>query len=158
MVGTRGMITSKPKTTTVPWLLARRAIWAAIAAAHVPALFSSWERLAASGWDVAQLGGCIGLTLSIVLFGLKICDAAFLRINANRRSLVASCIAMALIHGDVMGLELGPTVIPECTAIVAFGVGAAALPQCRRLFEVAAESSRVAIERVCPLSRWNDLA
>lgn len=158
MVGTRGMMSSKPKTTTAAWPLAGRAIWAVIAAAHVPALVSSCERFAASGWDVAQLGGCVGLSLSIVLFGLKICDVAFLRLNANRRSLVASCIAMALIHGDVMGLDLGPTVLPECTAIVALGVGAAALPQCRRLFAAAAQSSPAVIERVCALSRLRDPA
>lgn len=152
------MINSKPKTTTAVWPLAGRAIWAAIAAAHVPALFSAWERLAGSGWDAAQLGGCIGLTLSVVLFSLKICDVPFLRLNANRRSLVASCIAMALIHGDVMGLDLGPTVIPECTVVVALGVGAAALPQCRRLFEVVAQSSRATIQEVSPLSRLSDSA
>jgi hypothetical protein len=60
------------------WSL-RRIIWVAMAVGHIPAFYGVWKTSLQNGFDGGKLEGCIGLTLAMLFFILKIRDVAFLR-------------------------------------------------------------------------------
>ena len=95
-----------------------RCLWAVMAAAHTPALLSVWESFITSGFDVARLGGCIALSLTMLFFGLKIYGVTFLRIRSRPRSWVAMSLVVVLVHLDVLSAHPHASVVPQCLTIV----------------------------------------
>lgn len=95
-----------------------RCLWAVMAAAHMPALLSVWESFITSGFDVARLGGCLGLSLSMLFFGLKIYGVTFLRVRSRPRSWIAMSLVVVLVHLDVLSAHPHASVVPQCLTIV----------------------------------------
>ena len=110
----------------------RRAAWLLIAAAHLPGLVSSWRVLFTDALDMERLGACGVLTLTMIFFALKVRGVAFLRFRTDRRSRVAVCIVVALLHLDVFRPSGVPTVVPECAILVATTWLVGSLPVVRR--------------------------
>ena len=65
------------------------------------------------------LGGCVVLTASMLLFGLKTYDVAFLRLHPDRRAFVAIALAVGLIHFDCLEPTLDSATVANGVAIVA---------------------------------------
>jgi hypothetical protein len=89
-----------------------------MALAHAPALLGAWRSLFESGFGLERLGGCFVLTLSMLFFALKLRDVACLRFRTDRRSCIALCIIVALLHTNTILPDTNPTIIPECTTLV----------------------------------------
>ncbi len=111
----------------------RRAFWLLMGLAHAPALISAWRSLVAGGFAAESFGGCVLLTLSMLFFALKLRDVPYLRFRTDRRSCVALCIVVALLHTDAIVSDDNPTVIPECTALVVTTWLSTQLPLTRRM-------------------------
>lgn len=99
-----------------PW---RRGFWLLMALGHARALVGAWTALLGTGLAAERLGTCTLLTLSMAFFVLKLRDVSWLRWRADRRSFVALCMVIALLHANALkGSDSPPTVIPEYTALV----------------------------------------
>ncbi|MHC4697490.1 MAG: hypothetical protein ACYTFA_12180 [Planctomycetota bacterium] len=96
-----------------------RCFWLLMGVAHTPALVSAWESYLQGGMRMELLGGCIVLTASMLLFALKTCDVAFLRLNPDRRALLAMVLAVGLIHFDCLSRTLDSASVANGAAIVA---------------------------------------
>lgn len=118
--------TARCVLTLLPKL--RRCFWLLMVIGHGPALISAWRASASSGSGIEPLVGCLVLALSMLFFALKLGDVACLRFRTDRRSVVAFCVVVALLHLDVIRPAEGPTLIPEYTALVATTCLVGALP------------------------------
>jgi hypothetical protein len=100
--------------------------------AHGRALAAAWQSLLETGFDLEPLIGGVALTLSMLFFSLKVLDAAWLRFKPGRRSLIAFCMVVALVHLDVIRANDNPTLMPEYAALVATTCIAGTVPTVRR--------------------------
>ncbi|MGB2985310.1 MAG: hypothetical protein WBE26_05455 [Phycisphaerae bacterium] len=110
----------------------RRVFWVLMVVAHAPALVGAWRLFVENGFDAEPLFGSIALTFSMVFFALKVGDVAFLRFRPGRRSFVAFCMVVALVHLDVIRPNDDPTLVPECTVLTATTWLVGTLPLVRR--------------------------
>lgn len=110
----------------------RRAGWLLIALAHVPALVRVWGGLLGGGSALEHLGGCVWLTVSIAFLALKVLDVAFLRFPTGWRPCVAIAVMVALLHVDLIRPGSDPSIVPDCTAMLATALVIGALPPVRR--------------------------
>jgi len=120
-----------------------RCFWAAMVAAHAPALASSWESFVDGGMAVGLLGGCAALTATTVFFALKLYGVSFLRVSPGRHSIIAMALVVGLIHVDCLRPALDGEVVNNCVAVVAitsFVGGLAALGESLRARRTAGES------------------
>lgn len=78
----------------------KRCLWLGMMAAHGPALVGAWRSFIADGLATEHLGGCLGLSLAMLFFALKLCGVAQLRFPENRRAWLAMTLIVALIHVD----------------------------------------------------------
>lgn len=78
----------------------KRFIWLGMMAAHGPAFVGAWRSFIADGLATEHLGGCLGLSLAMLFFALKLCGVAQLRLPENRRAWLAMTLIVALIHVD----------------------------------------------------------
>lgn len=78
----------------------KRCLWLGMMAAHGPALVGAWRSFIADGLATEHLGGCLGLSLAMLFFALKLCGVAQLRSPVNRRAWIALTLIVALIHID----------------------------------------------------------
>jgi hypothetical protein len=99
---------------------------------HAPPLFDAWRSLFAGGFEAGRLGGCIGLSLAMVFFILKVRNVAYLRFHTNWRSAVVLCMVVALLHLDSIRPGDDPTMVPECTTLAATTWLVSSLPPVRR--------------------------
>lgn len=95
-----------------------RCLWGVMAAAHIPALLSVWDSFITSGFDVARLGGCIALSLTMLFFALKIYGVTFLRMPSQPRSWVAMSLIVVLVHLDVLSPHPHTSIVPQCLTVV----------------------------------------
>ncbi len=95
----------------------RRVLWLLMGLGHLPGLFDAWRHVVAVGLDSAALGSCIGLTLTTLFIALKVRDVAFLRLREGRRTLVAACLVVALLHVDVVRPQAESSVLPDIAAL-----------------------------------------
>ncbi len=107
--------------------------WSLMAAAHLPGFVASWSAVIQNGASSGSLGGCIYLTVSMLFFGLKLADVAWLRFRTDRRSLVACFIVLGVLHCDVMRHNSDASGVPEYAAIAASAVLLSTLLPIRRL-------------------------
>lgn len=124
VLGTMKQILQRP--------LLRRAGWLLVAAAHAPGLVHVWRNFVVSGFAPEHVLGCLWLTLTVAFLALKVRDAAFLRFRTDLRSCLALGVVVALLHVDVIRPGSDPSVVPECTAVLASACAVGALPQARR--------------------------
>ncbi len=79
--------------------------WAVLLLAHLGALRSEWEALAAisglNGWGTSVLRS-LALFASAAFFVLKIADVRWLRLQPGWRSVVASLVVIGLLHLNVL--------------------------------------------------------
>ncbi len=87
--------------------------------AHAQGMLGAWRSFSEGGVNGELLGGCLLVTVAVLFFALKIVDVSFLRLRTDRRSCLALCMIVALLHVDVLRPDDGATVIPEYTTLVA---------------------------------------
>lgn len=80
-----------------------RCFWIVMAIVHAPVLVGLWFALIAEGPGSVRLSSFLGLNLSTVFFLLKVWGVRALEFNASRRSRIATTLAIALLHGNVIG-------------------------------------------------------
>ncbi len=138
-----------------PATLAPKALWLLMGACHAPALWGAWGSLTGGAFSAEHLAGFFLLFASMVFFGLKVCDLPVLRLTVRRRGWVAVAIVVALLHLDVVRPSDDPTLIPECTALVASTWLLGAEPIDRALERVRGWLIQ-ASTRKCPLAQHAD--
>lgn len=119
----------------------RRVLWLLVGIGHLPGLFEAWQHVVVVGLDSAALGSCIGLTLTTLFIALKVRDVAFLRLREGRRTLVAACLVVALLHVDVVRPNAESSVLPDVAALATMAWITGVPTVIRRL--VAAGFSRI---------------
>lgn len=77
-----------------------RCLWFGMMVVHGPAFVGAWRSFIAQGLATEHLGGCLGLSLAMLFFALKLCGVAQLRFPVNRRAWLAMTLIVALIHVD----------------------------------------------------------
>lgn len=103
-----------------------------MALAHAPALLGAWQALFSDGFAFEPVGRCAGLTLVVLFFVLKINDPAFFPLPTDRRSIVAICMVVGLLHVDVVRPVHDPTLVADTAALVAATCLVASLRPVRR--------------------------
>ena len=97
----------------------RRLLWLVMGLLHLPALWGAGQALLAGGFDLERVIGCVVLVVTTAFFALKVIDVPCLRFRVDRHSLVVLLAVAALLHLDVVRPADNPTLIPECTTLVA---------------------------------------
>lgn len=103
-----------------------------MALSHAPALMGAWQALLADGVAFEPLGRCVGLSLAVLFFVLKAHASAFLPLPTDRRSIVAICMVVGLLHVDVVRPVHDPTLVADTAALVAATCLVASLRPVRR--------------------------
>lgn len=111
----------------------RRLFWLLVGIGHIPGLFDAWESLVTGGLESGAVGRCFGLTIMTIFLALKVGDVAFLRLCEGRRTMVAACLVVALLHVDVARRASESSVMPDCSALVATAWIAGTLAIVRRI-------------------------
>lgn len=112
--------------------VASRSVWLLMAAAHGPALASSWASLAGEGHFLITLLGFLGLLVAEVFFALKVLDVSFLRFRLTRHAWIALLMGAALIHVDTLPPMASGSSVPSAPVIVATTLLAGGLAISRR--------------------------
>lgn len=132
-----------------------RCFWIVMAIVHAPALVGLWHALISEGAGSIRLSSFLGLNLATVLFVLKVWGVRLLEFEADRRSLIAITLAVALMHGNVIGAWSSCIAVPQEVPIAASILFASGLSRVqralRRPFSCSRETWRTAksfIQRV----------
>ncbi len=133
-----------------------RAFWLLMGLGHAPALIGAWRSLAESGFAVEPFGGCIILTLSMLFFALKLRDVPCLRFRTDRRSWIALCMVVALLHTNAILPDGDPTIAPQCTTLVVTTWLSTQLPVTRRMLVALPTRIAAAVRRGDPVTRSAD--
>ena len=128
----------------------RRVGWLLIAIAHLPGLVHAGRDFFAGGLGVEHLGGCVGLSLSVAFFALKVLDVSCLRFRTGWRAKVALVMVVALLHVDLIRPSSDPSIVPDCTAVLATALIIGTLPPVRRAWERVFVRAEAAIRRRLP--------
>ncbi|MCH8147456.1 MAG: hypothetical protein IH987_05595 [Planctomycetes bacterium] len=88
-----------------------RGFWLIMLVSHAPALPAAWRGLVDNGFHAGRVAGLVFLAASMLFFFAKLLGVAFLRIRLDRRSIVALCVAVAVIHGGCLDVELRPELL-----------------------------------------------
>ncbi len=126
-------------------LLIRRTVWLLLAAAHAPGFVHAWGGLIANGPDPEFLTGCIWPSLTMAFFALKVLDVAWLRFRTDLRSCVALAMVVALLHVDLIRSGSDPSVLPDCTAVLATAWAIGSLPPVRRMWRESLQRAERAL-------------
>ena len=118
---------------------------------HAPAFLGAWRAWPENGFQLERLGDAIALTLVMTFFILKVWDVAFLRFHADRRSFIALCVVVAMLHLDVLQATDKPTMVPLCTAMVTATWLVGGSPCVRRTIREMLSSSNPTLKR-CSLT------
>ena len=102
----------------IAWSAFRRPLWVVLAAAHIPALVTALTSFINSGFEAEWLGGCVALTATMLFFVLKFVDVRALRLRSDRRSLVAMCVIVLLLHTGALDARIDATMAPQCLTVV----------------------------------------
>ena len=111
----------------------KQAFWVLMGLAHAPALISVARSVVTESFELERLVGCAVLSLAMLFFALKVYGVAWLRFRTGRRAVVAFCLVVALLHLDVIRSNGAPSIVPECTALIATSWLAVRQPSLRRL-------------------------
>jgi len=90
-----------------------------MAIVHAPVLVELWHVLISEGAGSIRLSSFLGLNLATVFFALKIWGVRLLEFETNRRSLIAITLAVALMHGNVVGAWSSYIAVPQEAPIAA---------------------------------------
>ncbi len=104
--------------------LLRRLLWVVVGLGHLPGLLDAWGKLifgnaAAGGLDSVALVRFLGLAITLVFVALKVRDVACLRLCPGRRTVIAACLVVALLHVDLMRPASESSVIPDIAVLAA---------------------------------------
>lgn len=110
-----------------------RGFWLIMLVSHAPALSAAWRGLVENGFQAGRVAGLVFLVAAMLFFFAKLLGLAFLRVNLDRRSVVALCVAVALLHGGCLDVELRPELLADFAAnlVTASAVFAVCLVICR---------------------------
>lgn len=90
--------------------------WSIMLVSHAPALSAAWGGLAENGFQAGRVAGLVFLAAAMLFFFAKLLGVAFLKVHLDRRSIVALCVAVALIHGGCLDVELRPELLTDFAA------------------------------------------
>ncbi len=90
-----------------------RGFWLIMLVSHAPAMSAAWRGLAENSFQAGRVAGLVLLVAAMLFFLAKLLGVAFLRIHLDRRSIVALCVAVALIHGGCLDVELRPELLTD---------------------------------------------
>jgi hypothetical protein len=127
-----GMHNMRPRQVQFITGILGRALWLALFVAHGRALIAAWRYCQTNGFTLEAVGGCILLTVAIAVFALKLCGAPWLRFCRSRRSIVAACLILAIIHLDCLDPGLRSTFVSKCVVVVATAPLVVAVPRLAR--------------------------
>jgi len=82
------------------WQVAARLWWASLIVIHLPILATVVRGAMDSGLTADRLGSLIALAVTVALFAAKLADAPMLRLRSRRQSIVAMCLATAIMHHE----------------------------------------------------------
>ena len=111
----------------------RRLFWLLVGIGHIPGLFDAWGSLATGSLEPGALGRCLGLTVTTIFMALKVRDVAFLRLREGRRTFVAACLVVALLHVNLVRRTSESSAMPDCSALAATVWVAGGLATVRRI-------------------------
>ena len=109
-----------------------RGFWLLLLIVHVRALIGAWRYSLTSGFTVELVGGCILLTTAILVFALNLWGVSWLRLRGDRRSLVAICLVLAIIHLDCIDPGMRTTFVSKCVIVLATAPLIAVVPRMAR--------------------------
>lgn len=93
-----------------------RGFWLIMLVSHAPALPAAWRGMAENGFQAGRVAGLVFLAAAMLFFFAKLLGVAFLKVHLDRRSIVALCVAVALIHGGCLDVELRPALLTDFAA------------------------------------------
>lgn len=96
-----------------------RGFWLIMLVSHAPALAAAWRGLVNSGFQAGRVAGLVFLAAAMLFFFAKLLGVAFLKVHLDRRSIVALCVAVALVHGGCLDVELRPALLSDFVADLA---------------------------------------
>lgn len=128
----------------------RRGLWLLMGVGHLPACLGTWQAVLTDG---SRLGACLGLTATFAFFALKFLDVACLRFRADRRSMIALAVVVAVLHVDVLRPENAPPLLVEGAAVVAATWMLGLAEPIRHLAKTASATSRTALRRAIATAR-----
>ncbi len=114
-----------------------QALWATMVAAHAPAVVAAWRTFITGGFALEHVGGCVGLSLTMLFFGLKLCRVRWLQLRAGRRAWVGWCLIVALIHVDCIRPGLDQSTKQQCVIVLATTALVAGLTRASKTLKAA---------------------
>lgn len=128
----------------------RRGLWLLMGVGHLPACLDTWQAVLTDG---SRMGACLGLTAAFAFFALKFLDVACLRFRADRRSMIALAVVVAVLHVDVLRPANAPPLLAEGAAVVAATWLLGFAEPIRRMVKTVTATSRTAMMRVIATAR-----
>jgi hypothetical protein len=128
----------------------RLLFWGGMAAVHAPALIASWNGCLLDGIDGARLGACLGLSASMVFFGLKLWNVEFLRFQTSAKSLALMTVAVVLLHGKAIQRSLDCVLVSQETPIAATTLLSLGLKRVQRALVAALSRSTERLRQRSP--------
>ncbi len=95
-----------------------RLFWGLMILAHAPGLIAAGRAGLMNGFGVELLSGSVLLVASMVFFVLKIRGVPWLRLQTNRRSVIAVCLVVMLIHLECIRPGLRGELLSQCTVVL----------------------------------------
>lgn len=93
--------------------MAFRGFWLIMLVSHAPAVPAAWRGWVENGFQAERVAGFVFLAAAMLFFFAKLLGVAFLRVHLDRRSIIALCVAVALIHGGYLDVELRPELLTD---------------------------------------------
>ena len=90
-----------------------RGFWLIMLVSHAPAVSAAWRGWVENGFQAGRVAGLVFLAAAMLFFFAKLLGLAFLKVHLDRRSIVALCVAVALIHGGCLDVELRPELLTD---------------------------------------------
>ena len=110
-----------------------RALWLVLLVAHARALIAAWRYSPTNGFTVEVAGVCILLTAATVLFALKLGGVPWLRFRCDRRSFVAVCLILAIVHLDCFRPGTRQALVSRCVVVLAAAPLVTVVPRVARV-------------------------
>ena len=114
------------------WALLARLWWASLIVIHLPILAAVVRAAFESGLSADRLGSLAALAVTVALFAAKLSNARFLRLRSNRQTIIATCLATAIMHHEVFAAPRQEWVTAPAIVVLAIGAVAGSNSRLRR--------------------------
>lgn len=114
------------------WALLARLWWASLIVIHLPILAAVVRSVTESGLSADRLGSLAALAATVALFAAKLSNARFLRLRSSRQTIIATCLATAIMHHEVFSAPRQDWVTAPAIVVLAIGAVAGSGSRLRR--------------------------